>query len=77
MPVEIRCLLWDEHNEAHIAGHQVTPAEVEEVVFGPATHWGRDDRARVGRLVARGVTSASRYLVVVCDTPTASGKATR
>lgn len=27
--VRIRRLIWDEHNEAHIAGHKVTPAEVE------------------------------------------------
>lgn len=32
--VEIIGLLWDGHSIAHIARHQVTPVEVEKVVFG-------------------------------------------
>ena len=70
--VRIETLLWDEHNEAHIARHGVTPAEVEDVVFSPATRWAVDNRFRPGRLVAHGATVAGRLLVVVCDTPTAS-----
>ena len=50
----------------------MTSAEVESVVFSPATRWAVDDRNRPGRMVARGTTSAGRLLVVVCDTPTAS-----
>jgi uncharacterized DUF497 family protein len=56
---------------AHIAGHGVTPAEVDEVVFNAATRWAVDNRNRRGRLVARGTTAAGRLLVVVCDSPTA------
>lgn len=34
-------LLWDEANEAHIAGHEVARYEVVEVVFGtmPSSRW--------------------------------------
>jgi uncharacterized DUF497 family protein len=70
--VDIEELLWDEDNEAHIARHGVTPAEVEEVVRSPATRWEHDDKHRPGRLVAYGATAAGRHLVAVCDTPSAS-----
>ncbi|HXX91758.1 MAG TPA: BrnT family toxin [Acidimicrobiales bacterium] len=70
----IEGLLWDEHNERHISRHHVTPAEVEQVVFSPATLWRRDDSHRPGRLVALGRTATgSRWLVVVCENPTADG----
>lgn len=71
-------LVWwtsgrDEHNEAHIADHGVTPAEVEQVVFNPLTRWATDASHRPGRLVAFAWTVVRRPLVVVCDTPTTSG----
>lgn len=68
-------LLWDDNNEAHIARHEVTPAEVEEVVFGGATRFFEDDAHRPGRLVAFGVTDGGRWLVVVLDKPTSAGDA--
>lgn len=68
-------LVWDEHNEAHIARHAVSSTEAEEVVFALGTRWIQDDIHRQGRLVALGQTEAGRWLVVVCDRPVAGGLA--
>jgi uncharacterized DUF497 family protein len=68
--VEITELLWDDQNIAHIARHEVTPREVEEVVFSPATlFFDGGDADRPGRLVAFGATAAARLLAVYLDTP--------
>lgn len=74
--MEVRWLLWDDHNIEHIAKHNVTPAEVEQVVFGPGMRGPfRDDRHRQGRLVFFGHTAGERPLVVVVDRPTPTGEA--
>jgi uncharacterized DUF497 family protein len=74
--VQVRSLLWDNHNILHIARHSVTSAEVEQVVFSPATKEPlSDDRHRLGRLVFVGHTDGSRALVVVTDRPTSTGEA--
>ena len=56
-------LFWDESNESHIARHNVTRQEVEEVCFG--RHWmlrsGRKRRAVFGQ------TEAGRYLIVILE----------
>jgi uncharacterized DUF497 family protein len=55
--------MWTEESEAHIwSRHQVTPAEVEEVVNARPrlVEPGRDDTEQVF-----GTTYAGRYLVVV------------
>lgn len=70
----IRSLLWDEHNEAHVARHDVTLREVEQLVFAADTMFFVDDRVRRGRLLAFGVVS-DRYLVAVLDEPTSAGDA--
>jgi len=73
--MEVRWLLWDDHNIEHIAKHNVTPSEVEQVVFGSRTRgpFG-DDRHRHGRLVFFGYTAGERPLVVVVDRPTPTGE---
>lgn len=50
----IHSLLWDEHNEAHINRQDVTPDEVDQVVFAQATLFFVDDGHRRGRLLAYG-----------------------
>jgi len=74
--VEVRWLLWDDHNIEHIATHDVRPAEAEQVVFGLRTNGPfNDDRHRRGRLVFFGYTLNGRPLVVVTDRPTTTGEA--
>jgi len=61
--IEIRRLLWDDWNVAHIARHDVTPEEVEEVCQG-------DPLARqsyAGRLIILGRDSAGDILAVVLN----------
>jgi len=54
-------LVWDDWNEEHIAQHNVTPVEVEEVTANrPFTTRGRKDRYRV-----IGQTDAGRLLTVI------------
>lgn len=73
--IEITELLWDEQNVAHIARHDVTLAEVDEVVFGEVAVFAPvpNDR-RPGRQAAYGRTAAGRPLVVYLDTPTGEGR---
>lgn len=60
-------LLWDAHNVEHIASHNVSTTEVEEVVADPASLWERDDSHRAGRLTIRGLTGTDRPLVIVTE----------
>ncbi|MDQ6833914.1 MAG: BrnT family toxin [Chloroflexota bacterium] len=54
-------LIWDDWNEGHIARHNVTPAEVEEVTANrPFTTRGRKDRYRL-----IGQTDSGRLLTVI------------
>ena len=54
-------LVWDDWNEEHIARHNVTPAEVEEVTTNrPFTTRGQKDRYRL-----IGQTAAGRLLTVI------------
>ncbi len=72
--VEITELLWDDQNIAHIARHNVTVPEVEEVVFGGSgLFFDFDQPSRPGRVAAFGVTTAGRGLAVYLDTPTSQG----
>lgn len=60
-PPRIDALDWDDWNRAHIAKHQVTPAEVEEVVVGDAI-------ARASyknRVAVIGPTGTGRMLTVI------------
>ena len=56
-------LEWDERNEAHIAEHEVTPLEVEEVIFEDAPHYRRGPGKGIYHVY--GQTGAGRYLFVV------------
>lgn len=72
--VEITELLWDDQNIAHIARHDVTVAEVSEVVFGESVlFFELDQPTRPGRVAAFGMTAAGRALAVYLDTPTSQG----
>ena len=56
-------LIWDEENEEHIARHQVTPDEVEELFF---IFKGKPYIRRFRDIYhAFGQTEAGRYLFVV------------
>lgn len=59
--VSIRRLIWDPWNVAHIARHQVTPEEAEEVCHGPV--WTSATYA--GRLRVVGPTQAGRMITVI------------
>jgi len=59
----IRRLIWDSWNIEHVARHQVTPDEVEEVCHGdPVVQEGKK-----GRSLVFGPTKAGRMLTVVLD----------
>lgn len=76
--MEVRWLLWDDHNIEHIARHKVTPAEVEQVVFSSETNGPyRDDRNRPGRLAFFGRAANGRPLVVVTEGPTSKRRGLR
>lgn len=55
---------WDEGNLAHATRHDVTQAEIEQVVANGAQY--RSNRhGRAGDYIARGVTDGGRRVVVV------------
>ena len=65
----VRRLIWDPWNVAHIARHQVTPDEVEEVCHGdPIVQVGKQ-----GRSLVFGPTQAGRMLAIVLDPETGEG----
>ena len=54
---------WDEANIAHIAGHNVTPYEVEEACYlRPFSMKARD-----GRYLILGRSESGRYLAIVAE----------
>ena len=57
-------LLWDDEAVEHIDRHNVTPVEVEDVVYG-----GRSLilRTRQDRYMVYGQTNSGRYLKVVIE----------
>ena len=63
-------VIWDleddpEGNVQHIAEHDVTPEEVEEILNDPESQTTRS--ASSGRPITFGWTSAGRYLAVVWE----------
>ncbi len=59
----LRRLVWDSWNVAHIARHEVTPGEVEEVCHGEyIVRQTYDDR-----LLLIGPTLSGRILAVILD----------
>jgi uncharacterized DUF497 family protein len=61
--LRIRRLNWDPGNIAHIALHQVTVDEAEEVCHGDPVSL----HSYVGRIILIGPTEAGRMLAVVLD----------
>lgn len=67
--VNIRKLLWDAWNIAHIARHDVTVDEVEEACqSSPVVQQGKK-----GRLLIYGTTISERTLTIVLDPEEESG----
>jgi hypothetical protein len=62
----VKRLIWDDWNVPHIARHDVTPDEVEEICNGQ--HALREGYA--GRIVLIGRTSAGRLISAVLDPDT-------
>lgn len=56
-------LQWDDENIEHIARHNVSPQEVEDVCFG--FHISRKERGQ--RYILSGQTSGGRYINVVVE----------
>ncbi len=54
---------WDEHNAGHIARHDVTPMEVEEMFRRPRIE--QESEKDKGCFETYGTTESGRYLVVV------------
>lgn len=63
MAVQVRTLVWDEHNEEHIARHGVTPREVNQVVENPHIVV-RNRKHRRGQHLMIGRTHGGRILIV-------------
>ena len=59
----VRRLVWDARNVVHVARHEVTREEIEEVCHGPFI----TREAYAGRLMLIGPTSAGRTLAVVLE----------
>ena len=67
--IVIGWLIWDTHNVAHIARHEVTRQEVEEVchgnyIIGEANH---------GRIMIIGPTQSGRALAAILDSEEEEG----
>ncbi len=60
---------WDEHNESHIAGHDVDPYEAEEAATDPDAIVWREGSDRFGnrRYLCIGKTEDGRILFLVLD----------
>ena len=61
MEVDVERLDWDEWNRTHIARHNVTPDETEQVCFGAPVF----REASKGRVMAIGPTDGGRMLTIV------------
>ena len=61
--IYIRLLIWDTWNVAHIARHQVSSEEVEEVCKGGCVV--REGYS--GRIILIGLTEAGRVLAIVLE----------
>ncbi len=57
----IRWLIWDEWNVAHIARHNVVPHEVEAVCYGEHI----EHEAYAGRMMVIGQVQSGRMLSVI------------
>ena len=60
--MQLKSLVWTSKNASHIARHEITPSEIEEVMFGgtPLIRKGRENV-----YYSYGQTGSGRYLFVV------------
>jgi uncharacterized DUF497 family protein len=67
-------LLWDEFNQEHIARHEISTVDVEDVVLGAGKVlvFVSDDH-RPGRREFYGTTRKGKPVLVVTEPPTATG----
>ena len=56
---------WDEENVRHIAAHDITPEEAEQVLLNDPVYGGTQDHESEERFVEVGVTDRMRMLVVI------------
>lgn len=63
--MRITAIEWSEESVDHIAGHGVSPGDVEEVCFGRPLIQRARGRKRAALYFARGQTAGGRYLTVV------------
>jgi hypothetical protein len=61
--VHVKHLLWEEENIQHVARHDVTPDEVEEVCHGTHIAFG----GKQERLLIVGLTKKDRLIVAVLE----------
>lgn len=61
--VHIKKLIWDEWNVAHIARHNVTPDEAEQVARGDVLV----QKGKKGRTALVGPTESGRILRIILD----------
>jgi uncharacterized DUF497 family protein len=61
--MDIRDLVWDPGNVAHIARHGVTVSEAEDVVYGVHVEL----QTYAGRSILIGATSAGRMVAVILE----------
>lgn len=57
---------WDDENESHLAGHNITQDEAEEIVSTQTTVFRAHPHV-TSRFFAYGRTSAGRWLTVLFD----------
>lgn len=61
--IKVEHLVWDNWNKAHIARHDVTPDEVEEVCHSKYVVFD----GHKGRFIIVGLTHAGRTVAVILD----------
>ena len=62
------CFNWDEENICHLARHEISPAEAEEVIGNRPCDLESELRDGEERVVQVGETDAGRILIVVSTT---------
>jgi uncharacterized DUF497 family protein len=66
--MKMHCFDWDEENIRHLARHEISPAEAEEVIRNRPRDLESELRNGEERVVQVGETDAGRILIVVSST---------
>ena len=64
---------WDKQNASHLARHQISPSEAEQVILNRPLEIGTELRNREERIAHLGETDLGRVLMIV-STTLADGK---